>query len=145
MFLPSINLLNHIQLINGVNFEPIPLDFTNKLTTTEMLCEMQNKINNLIDNVKDYNGELDKNLELALKDIEKQLNEFVSSCDYNLENCMSSIINHLDYYIEKRISENVKLFQVGINEDGYFYIDTPSSFNEISFDTNENNELIIKY
>lgn len=140
-----INLMSTVQLINGLNIHPIPLDFDNCMTTTEILAHMQHIINELVNNSNKYNVELGDALKKTLQNLQTQLNTFIKECDYNVENYLKTITNHLDYAIEKRISEQVKLFQVGINEDGYFYIDTPTSWNEITFDTSENHELIIKY
>ena len=140
-----LNFLEEIQLIDGINTNILPLDFSNKMTTIEIIHEMESKINKLIKDCNNNSTDLSSALKESLIKLEEKVKQFTNECDYNVENYLKTITNHLDYYIENRISEQIKLFQVGIDKDGYFYVNTPTSWSEIQFDTNENNELVIKY
>ena len=140
-----LNFLEEIELIEGINTNIVPLDFSNKMTTIEILHEMESKINKLIKDCNNNSSDLSSALKESLNKLEEKVKEFTNECDYNVENYLKTITNHLDYAIQDRISEQVKLFQVGIDKDGHFYITCPTSWKEIEFDTNENNELILKY
>ena len=76
-------MIDQINLIDGLNLQPIPLDFSQSVTTVEWLCAMQNKINTMVNAVNsistDTNAYTDQKVALImvqLNEMEVYLKEF---------------------------------------------------------------------
>jgi len=76
-------MIDQINLIDGLNLNPIPLDFSQSLTTVEWLCAMQNKINAMVDAVNgittdtnDYTDQQVALIMIQLNELEVHLKEF---------------------------------------------------------------------
>lgn len=71
-------MLNNFNLFTGLNINPIPLEFSNSLTTVEFLGALQKKLNELITECnkafKDIDTSHDKKLELLKVELFNSLN-----------------------------------------------------------------------
>lgn len=96
------NKAKKIDLFDGLNVHPVPLDFTNSLTTTEFLLALQNKVNELVerwnisfDNLKEYT----KEEQLILK---QEITEHINTIQSNI----IEIINTLREETETTLSND---------------------------------------
>lgn len=100
--------IDNIDLFGGLNMNPIPLEFSQSLTTTEWLGAMQSKINQIIDllNQHDSNAEKYTNEQIAIiknyiDDINRELTSAVATGKLDC-------INHSDKNKEYAINEMSK-------------------------------------
>lgn len=78
-----------IDLFDGLNVHPVPLDFTNSLTTTEFLLALQNKVNELVET---WNISFEKIKEYT-KEEQVRIIEIVSQSIENLNTEITNLIN----------------------------------------------------
>jgi hypothetical protein len=135
------NQVSNINLIDGLNMNPVPLEASQEMTTTKWLMAIQNKLNDIIlvrnEVVNDANSYTDDKIDSLAKSITDL---------QNLINGSKLIPNQdIQNFVTTSVSNAIKTVSFGINNDGYFYAVIPSSWNEITFDTNDEGNLILKY
>lgn len=57
------NIIDKTSLFNGLNLNPIPLEFSQSMTTTKWLLGMENKLSTIIESVNNWYDEIVKDLE----------------------------------------------------------------------------------
>ena len=138
-------MLNNFNLFGGLNINPIPLEFSNSLTTVEFLGALQKKLNELITECnkafKDIDTSHDKKLELLKIELFSNLNvmkqeieeinknyDKISEMETKFNNILiefnaiqRNIVSLNNYTLETRT-----LIDVKINELKKYIEDTPT-------------------
>lgn len=99
-----MDLIKPINLFNGLNINPIPLEFTQGLTTTEWLGAIQGKVNELINSINNMysvvSGETDNKIEIAKNNILSSL--------YQTNTTISKVIQRVEVLEEeKKLAQEV--------------------------------------
>ena len=100
-----------IDLFDGLNVHPVPLDFTNSLTTTEFLFALQNKVNELVET---WNASFEKIKEYT-KEEQERIIEIVSQSIENLNTEIRNLINSEITETEEKIETNKTELTENIN------------------------------
>lgn len=100
-----------IDLFDGLNVHPVPLDFTNSLTTTEFLLALQNKVNELVET---WNISFEKIKEYT-KEEQVRIIEIVSQSIENLNTEIRNLINSEITETEAKIETNKTELTENIN------------------------------
>ena len=100
-----------IDLFDGLNVHPVPLDFTNSLTTTEFLFALQNKVNELVET---WNTSFEKIKEYT-KEEQNRIIEIVSQSIENLNTEIRNLINSEITETEEKIETNKTELTENIN------------------------------
>ena len=119
--------------ISGYNNHPIPLEFSQGLTTSELIHSLLGYIQQLAsiqDTVKD---QLFKTMQEKFTELQKLLQSDTSF----FERYKNEIYNYCVQRIEEMIGENLKYITFTL-EDGYLVAYVPDVWSSISFDTNAN-------
>lgn len=135
---------NILKPFNIGNFDlsPLPLDFTNELTTTKWLMKIQSEINLLIDSINNIDEITSNNFDEKLAAINKELEEIKNQKNTPVE--ITKITSEIQKYIEEHLYKITSFVSFGL-ENGHFVAYIPQSWNEIEFCTSDNGELILRY
>jgi hypothetical protein len=134
-------------MFDGLNTSPIPLEFSQEMTTTKMLANIQAKVNSIIDfrnnAVADSNAYTDTQkatLDKSISDLQALLNTRINNLpnDVNyMQTLYSTIINYM--------GNIAKFASFGIDANGYFFADVPDSWDDITFSSDIDGRLILEY
>lgn len=147
------DIMEHINLVDGLNLNPIPLEASQKLTTTEWLYAIEAKLNKVIDlrndillHAKEYT---DEQVSIVKKELEDLL-ELINSGDFIKDGSITpEKLDKFRYeeYIKERVIDHVsnigKFVWFGINKKGYFYALMPKNWEEILFSTDTKGHLVL--
>jgi hypothetical protein len=148
------NQIDQINLLNGLNLNPIPLEFSQGITTTEWLLSIQSKVNEIIiirnEVVQDANNfTLQKYEEVKklIDDLKELLNNgnIIPNGSIGLEKLKSDFFDKIEDVVVNMVHNLAKTVWFGINDNGYFYAVIPSDWEQIQFSTNQDGNLILQY
>lgn len=117
----------------------LPLVYDDSLSYYEILCKVVNYINNLIENDKDFAGELASNntsineLKVLTANIQHELDDIKNGKAEGLY--INALKNYIDNNLEAIVGRIVKFVSFGLSTDGYFTALIPSTWEFIKFDT----------
>lgn len=139
----------HIDLIDGLNLTPVPLEFSQSLTTTKWLGSIEKRVNDII---KEYNEQI-INSQMTTEDIEKMKEDitnifsgdFLEDGSIPLEKINSDFINKVEKLVKDTLGGFSKAVFFGLDNDGHFIANIPQTLSEIEFTTNMEGQLILKY
>lgn len=144
-------MINHINLLDGLNLNPIPLDFSQQISTTKWLGAIESKVNSVIDIVNnmenDNNIYTDEQIAKIQKEID-ELNRMLLSGEYikdgsiKVEKLDPSFYKDLQSVVVNYVHEATKFVTFGLKGD-YFVAYMPYSWKDLDFGTTENGELTI--
>lgn len=142
--------MDKLNLFDGFNINPVPLEFSNSMTTTKLLGAIQEKVNKIVELYNKQETESEKftkqEIEKVMLIIDKILNgDYIKDNSITYEKLSKELI---DKIIEITIDLNkdcTKFVVFGIDDNGYFYCDVPDKWDNISFDTTVKGELILEY
>lgn len=149
-----INPISQINLIDGLNINPIPLEMSQSMTTTKWLMAIQAKINEVIlirnEVVNDANSYTNGKYESAIKlidDLKKLLNngDIIPNESIGLEKLNSEFLTQMNSVVNNMVRDLSKTVWFGLNEEGYFYSVIPNDWEQINFNTNQDGNLILEY
>lgn len=147
------NLVEHINLVDGFNINPVPLEVGQEVTTTKWLMAIQSKVNKIIDlgntweiNANNYTDEQAKILQ---KEIDELLHlvdtgEIVKDGSLTFKKMNTSFIDDFQDFIIQKVYEATKFVFFGLDKD-YFCAWFPDTWNDMQFSTTENGELTLEY
>lgn len=147
-----MSYIEHINLIDGINVQPIPLSAGNEITTTKWLMAIQDKVNNIIDirnnMLQDANNftneqieKITNNLNIIIEDI-KNGNIFEGAVINP-----SSLGEGFKNMINKQVNMEINKMSKGIFftlKNGRFIINVPETWDELKFDTDLEGHLILR-
>lgn len=134
------------NFLNGLNINPIPLEFTQALTTSEFLHTLLAYVKEVAESADNYNVELYREFERKFKELEKELERTVKNISV-IEQYKKEIVQ----YISILIGDSLKLITFELDNDGYFVAYIPKEWNDINFDTildttsNDYGKLVVEY
>lgn len=144
-------MVNHINLLDGLNLNPIPLDFSQQISTSKWLGAIEAKVNSVIDIVNnmenDNNTYTDEQINIIQKEID-ELNRMLLSGEYikdgsiKVEKLDPSFYKDLQSIVVNYVHEATKFVTFGLKGD-YFVAYMPYSWKDLNFGTTENGELTI--
>lgn len=144
-------MIDHINLLDGLNLNPIPLDFSQQISTTKWLGAIEAKVNSVIDIVNnmenDNNTYTDEQIAKIQKEID-ELNRMLLSGEYikdgsiKVEKLDPSFYKDLQSVVVNYVHEATKFVTFGLQGD-YFIAYMPYSWKDLDFGTTENGELTI--
>lgn len=85
------DFISNVDILNGLNINPIPLEFSNSLTTTKWLCEMQAKLTSVITAVNGWYGTISADLQNGGLLYQRLEEHFDSEFAQNIANLQSTI------------------------------------------------------
>ena len=141
------NQIPNINLIDGLNISPIPLEFSQEMTTTKILASIEAKINSIIDfrneAVSDSNVYTDEQVDTMTTSI----NSLVGALTTRINTLPNDItfMSSFKNVIEDTIGDIAKFPIFGLSDDGYFTVDIANSWKEITFDSDAEGHLLLNY
>jgi hypothetical protein len=136
--------IDHINLIDGLNLNPISLEAGNDMTTTKWLMAIQSKVNSIIDmgntwetNANTYADNKASVIQKELDDLIVLLNNgnIIPDGSIDLKKLKTTFISDLQDLILKYVHDSSKFVAFGIDKNGYFFADMPDSWDDIIFST----------
>lgn len=82
-------MLDRIDLMQGLNINPIPLEFGQSLTTAEWLCSIQAKVNEVITYVKNLENNANNYTDVEINKLKSELTVIVAKIDTAIKECNS--------------------------------------------------------
>jgi hypothetical protein len=146
------NPIEHINIVDGFNLNPIPLEAGQAMTTTKWLMAIQDKVNKIIDagnlwetNANNYTDEKTKIIQKEYDDLMVLLNNgnIIPDGSIDLKKLKPTFINDLQNVILEFVHNSAKFVAFGINKDGYFYADIPDTWDDIGFSTDVEGHLCL--
>lgn len=148
------NKIEPLNLLNGLNLNPVPLEFSQSLTTTEMLLAIQSKVNQIIlirnEVIEDSNNftiEKFDLLDAKINELKTLLNNgnIIPNGSIGLEKLKGDFIDKMSDVVTNMVHDLAKTVWFGINDNGYFYAVIPQDWEQIQFNTNQDGNLILQY
>lgn len=126
--------LSYYEVLNKL------ITFTNSLITAFNELNTSNKTLN-----NNYTSVINS-LEEIKKEIENMKNgDFLKDGSITPKKLSYTVFQEFNDFILKTIQNTAKFVAFGLNNDGYFIADIPSSWNEITFSTDSDNRLVLNY
>ena len=148
------NQIDPLNLFTGFNLNPIPLEASQSMTTTEYLMAIQAKINevilirnDVINDASTYTNQKYNELLNIINDLKTLLNNgnILPDGSIGLEKLRSDFLNQMNNTVINMVHDIASIVWFGINDAGYFYSVIPQNWENIIFDTNQEGNLILKY
>lgn len=134
----------------------LPLTYDESLSYLELLTKLINFINTMTDNVNsliDKHNELIKSYSNAINNIDNLNNEIelmkkdnylIKNKSINFNKFSTSCVEEIENFIMTTVKNIAKYVTFGLDDDGNFIALIPENFIDITFDTTENGEMILK-
>ena len=141
------NSIPHIDLINGLNISPIPLEFSQEMTTTKTLAGIEAKINSIIDFRNEAVSDSNVYTDAQIDTMTTSINTLTSALTTRINTLPNDItfMSAFKTVIENTIGDIAKFPIFGLSDDGYFTVDIATSWNEITFDSDVEGHLLLNY
>lgn len=148
-----MSLIEHINLTDGFNINPISLEFGNEMTTTKFLYSLQSKINNFIDDCNGVLGQANNYTDEEIAKINKSIKEItdmiadgsiVKDGSLTFKKMNSSFIDDFQEFIIQKVYETTKFVFFGLDKD-YFCAYFPDTWDDMTFSTTEEGNLCLEY
>jgi hypothetical protein len=146
----KFNLISNVELFNGLNLNPIPLETTQSMTTTKTLMALQKSINTLISNVNTlfgqgvtYTDEQAKIINDLLNNVNSLDAKFLKPQSVTLDKLSNESVSLIHDKIMDYVGSIMKFVTFEINDEGYFIANIPETWNGINFSTDEEGFLIL--
>lgn len=149
-----MNIIDPINLVDGLNINPIPLEFSQSMTTTKLLLAMQAKLNEVIiirnDVINEANGHSDTKYNLLVTELNTLENllhsgEIIPNGSVGIEKLKDDFIHQFDNLVVDTVENLAQFVSFGLNDEGCFVAFIPKSWNEINFSTDIDGHLVLKF
>lgn len=149
-----MNIIQPINITDGLNMNPIPLEFTQGMTTTKWLLAMQAKINEVIlirnEVINEANAYSDTKYNLLvveLQNLENLLNsgDIIPDGSIGLEKLKADFSQQFNNMVIDTVHNIAQFVSFGLNDSGYFIAMIPQSWSDIVFSTDTDGNLLLKY
>lgn len=139
---------NFNDLLMGLNINPIPLEFSQSLTTGEWLSYLTNIIKTQVENNDKYTEKLYNDFLEEFKKLENDLQDKMS-VDNFVEKYKNVITEICRDYAMTVLGDCISYVTFGLDDEGYFYADVPDNLDELHFCTDMTKEnfgkLVVEY
>ena len=105
-------------------FKVLPLVYDDSLSYLEVLCKVKNKLNEMIDTMSELDDTI-KDMQVAIAQIQHWIDTFDTSI----------ITEWLNTHL-------MQMFFVEINDDGYFVVNIPEGWSDVTFRTSGWDEVV---
>lgn len=148
------NPIQQINLLDGLNINPIPLEMGQAMTTTKWLMAIQAKVNEIIiirnevlSEANSYTDEKYNQVVNLINQLKTLLNQgdIIPNGSIGLEKLKIDFFNQMNEVVTNMVHDLAKTVWFGINDQGYFYAVIPSDWEQIQFNTNQDGHLILQY
>lgn len=148
-----MSYIEHINLIDGMNIQTIPLSAGNEITTTKWLMAVQDKINKIIDmgnawekNANEYSDHNRAELQKEIDDLIKMIEDgsIVKDHSITFKKMDTSFIEDFNNFIVNKVYDATKFVFFGL-EKGHFVAYFPDSLNDATFSTDIEGHLCLEY
>lgn len=145
--------IEHINLIDGMNIQPIPLSAGNEITTTEWLMAIQDKVNKIIDmgnawekNANEYSDNNRAEIQKEIDDLMKMVDngDIIKPKSITADKIDDNFLDTFNNFIINKVYEATKFVFFGLEKD-YFCAYFPDSFNDTTFSTDDEGRLCLEY
>lgn len=146
------NLIEHINLVDGFNLNPIPLEIGQEVTTTKWLMAIQNKVNTIIDDSNNLLSQSNKYTDETYKKFNEKYTELMESIAdgsflqdgvIELSKLSPNFTLNLQKTIMHYLRDIARFVTFGLTDDGYFCAYIPDSWDNIDFSTTEDGRLCL--
>lgn len=111
-----MTVLEPIDLFNGLNMNPVPLEFSQSLTTSEWLCAMQAKINEVVKAVNNIENEAEKYTDEQIEQLKAYIEELNKTLSGVIGACKIECFEHSDLNKQYAINEMTNKLEEVRNE-----------------------------
>lgn len=141
----------HINIVDGLNLSPVPLEFSQSLTTTKWLGGIESKINSVIDIINSIDEGNSKYTDEQISIIQGEINQLLQELNkgniirdgtIDLKKLKPSFLTDLQHLVLEYIHDAVKFVSFGL-QDGRFIAYIPSSWGDLQFNTDSEGRLTI--
>lgn len=145
-------IINNIELLNGFNINPVPLEFSQSMTTTKILASLQSTINNIIDlcnkassDAQTYTDSQIDLVEIAINNLVDQLQngDIIKDGSIQLSKLNNTFFNDLQNTVINYLQNSSTFVTFGLDDNGHFISYMPSSWSDIIFSTNSDGYLVL--
>lgn len=146
------NLIPHIDLIEGLNLNPIPLEASNSMTTLEWLMAIQAKLNSIIDmgnawesNANSYTDDEIKKIRALYDGITLLIDNgnIVKDGTISMKKMNLDFLSDLQDIVIKAVHDSTRFVGFSIDNNGYFCADMPDTWDNIIFSTDIEGHLCL--
>lgn len=138
----KLSNLEFSQFMNGLNTNPIPLEFTQALSTSEFLHVLLGYCKEVAESAETLNDSIYKEFTKKFDALAKDLESKITDAKL-LEAYMDKIHEYCTKYLSDMIADSLKYIVFELDDSGHFCAYIPDSWNtKISFDTNVNSESV---
>lgn len=150
----NFNLIDKLSLFNGLNVNPIPLEFSQALSTTEMLASIEASINVIIKlsndfiiNANKYTDSQKNNLQTQIDNLMLMLQNgnIIPNGSIDLAKLNPSFLKNLQNIAIKYVHESASFVTFGLSDDGHFMVYIPETWSDIIFSTDTEGHLILNF
>ena len=148
-----MSYIEHINLIDGMNIQPIPLSAGNEITTTKWLMAIQDKVNKIIDMGNAWEKNANEYSDNNRAEIQKEIDDLIEMIDsgdiikpksITADKIDDNFLDTFNDFIINKVYDATKFVFFGL-EKGHFIAYFPDSFNNVNFSTDENGHLCLEY
>ena len=122
--------------LQGLNTNPIPLEFTQALTTTEFLHILLKYVKDICDSSDELNNRIYNEFSKKFDELKTQ----ILNDDAYYNNAVNKLKDFCILHINELIGDSLKYITFGLDDDGYFCAYIPYNFKFLTFDTDVNTE-----
>lgn len=142
--------IEHINLIDGLNINPIPFEFGQEMTATKWLLSIQSKVNSIIDmgnlwetNANNYTDDEVAKVKKLYDEIINLVNTgaIIHDGSVTMKKMDLSFLSDLQNIIIKSVHDATKFVSFSIDKNGYFCADMPDTWDDINFSTDVEGHL----
>lgn len=147
-----MSYIDHINLVDGMNISPIPLEAGNSMTTTKWLMAIQDKINKIIDLGNQWEQKANQYTDDKTTVIQKEIDELmrmvktgeiIKDGTITAEKLEPNFLNDFQDIILQAIHDATKFVTFGLQGD-YFCAWIPTTWNEVTFSTDSEGHLCLE-
>lgn len=142
----------NVNIADGLNLNPVPLEFSQSLTTTKWLGGIESKLNDLIDfmNGLEINSQVytDEQVQIIQSELNKYIEDlksgnFLEDASIDISKLKPNFLQDLEKIVTKYVRNSATFVTFGIDEEGYFSAYIPDSWDNVDFETDEEGRLVL--
>lgn len=147
-----MNLIQPINLVEGLNINPIPLEFSQSMTTTKWLLAIQAKVNTIVELVNGTgtvnNAYTDAKFDILNAEYNSLMvllnsGNIIPDGSIDLKKLTSTFFTDLQEKAVEYVHNVAQFVTFGLDDTGRFIAYIPASWDEIVFSTSEIGELLL--
>lgn len=147
-----MSLLDRVNLLQGLNINPISLEIGEGLSDAEILMSIQSKVDKIIDVGNAWAEGSNKYTDSEILKVKKlyedimllvNTGDIVKDGTIDMSKMNLDFLNDLQSIIIKFVHDSTKFVSFSLDNNGYFIADMPDSWNDIIFSTDLEGHLCL--